>query len=360
MARVFNFSAGPAAMPEPVLREAQQEMLEYKDTGMSVLEMSHRSKDFQAIIDDAESTLRRLYGIPSNYHVLFLQGGGTLQFSAVPMNLLRTGHAGYIVSGNWSQKAYEEACRYGTIDLLATSEATNFDRTPQLEGPISQALDYLYLCQNETVFGTMRRDVPDAGGVPVVSDISSCFLSMPLPVEKYGLLYAGAQKNGGPAGVTVVIVRDDLLGDGPALPSTPTYMGYRLQCDKDSLYNTPNTYGIYLCGKVFHWVEDTGGLEAMEERNWHKVGKLYDYLDQSDLFHGTAEPGSRSIANVTFRTTSPELDKEFIAGAPSHNIANIKGHRLVGGMRASCYNAVPEAAVDALLAYMREFEKDHC
>lgn len=360
MARVFNFSAGPAAMPEPVLRQAQQEMLEYKDSGMSVLEMSHRSSDFQAILDDAESTLRKLYGIPQNYHVLFLQGGATLQFSAVPMNLMRTRHAGYIVSGNWSKKAKDEAARYGQVDVLASSAQTNFDRTPQLDGPVSQDLDYLYFCQNETVFGTMRREVPDSGKVPVVADVSSCFLSMPLDVERYGLIYAGAQKNGGPAGVTVVIVRDDLVGEEPALADiTPIYMGYRLQCNKDSLYNTPNTYGIYLCGKVFHWIEETGGLEAMAKRNWAKVNKLYDYLDHSQLFHGTAQPDSRSIANVTFRTDSPELDKEFIAGAKEHNIANIKGHRLVGGMRASCYNAVPDVAVDALLAYMRDFESQH-
>lgn len=360
MARVFNFAAGPAAMPEPVLREAQQEMLEYKDTGMSVLEMSHRSPEFQQIIDDAEATLRRLYGIPDNYHVLFLQGGATLQFSAIPMNLMRTRHAGYIVSGNWSQKAYEEARRYGKVDVLASSKDTNYDRTPQLDGMPSQGLDYVYFCQNETVFGTMRREVPQVGDVPVVGDVSSCFLSMPLDVPKYGVIYAGAQKNGGPAGVTVVIIRDDLVGDGPALADiTPIYMGYRLQCQKDSMYNTPNTYGIYLCGKVFRWIEQTGGLEAMEKRNWAKVDKLYDYLDHSKLFHGTAQPESRSIANVCFRTDDPELDKEFIAGARQHNIANIKGHRLVGGMRASCYNAVPDAAVDALLSYMSDFEKAH-
>lgn len=360
MARAYNFAAGPSALPETVLREAASEMLDYRGTGMSVMEMSHRSPEFQAIYDDAEETLRRLMGIPGNYRVMFLQGGGTLQFAAVPMNLMRSRHAGYVVAGNWSRKAWQEALKYGRADVLATSEPTGFDRTPTLGGPVDQELDYVYLCQNETVFGTMTRELPDTGGVPIVADVSSMFLTCPMPVERYGLIYAGVQKNAGPAGNTVVIVRDDLVGDGPALGDVvPTYMGYRLQADKRSLYNTPNTWGIYMCGKVFHWIEDTGGLEAMERRNWDKVNRLYDYLDASRLFSPIAEKGSRSIVNVTFRCPTPELDAEFVAGAADRGIVNVKGHRLLGGMRASCYNAVPSEAVDALLAYMESFEASH-
>lgn len=360
MARVYNFSAGPAAMPLEVLREAQDEMLEYKDTGMSVLEMSHRSPEYQAIIDDAEATLRRIYGIPSNYRVLFLQGGATLQFSGVPLNLMRTRHAGYLVGGNWAKKAYQEACRYGTVELLASSEDTGFDRAPQLAEPVDPSLDYVYLCLNETVFGNMYRELPDTGDVPLVADISSCFLSMPLDISRFGLVYAGAQKNGGPAGVTVVIVRDDLIADGPALADIiPIYCDYKLQADKGSMYNTPNTYGIYLCGKVFRWVEETGGLAAMGERNWKKVGRLYDCLDGSDFYEGLAQPETRSIANVTFKSPTPELDAAFVAGAGERRIKNIKGHRILGGMRASCYNAVSEEAVSALLAYMTDFAAAH-
>ena len=360
MARAYNFSAGPSAIPESVLKEAAAEMLDYKGTGMSVMEMSHRSSAFQSIIDDAEATLRRLMGIPEGYHVMFLQGGATLQFAGVPMNLMRTRHAGYVVSGNWSKKACKEAEKYGTVDVLATSEPTGFDHTPKVEGPVDQSLDYVYLCQNETVFGTMARELPQTGDVPIVADVSSMFLSCPVPVERYGLIYAGVQKNAGPAGNVVVICRDDLLGDGPALGDiVPTYMGYRVQANKDSLLNTPNTWGIYLCGKVFHWIEDTGGLEAMERRNWAKVNLLYDYLDQSRLFSPIARKDSRSIANVTFRSPSKELDREFVAGAAEHNIVNVAGHRVLGGMRASCYNAVPREAVEALLAYMESFEESH-
>lgn len=360
MARVYNFSAGPAAMPVEVLREAQEEMLEYKDTGMSVLEMSHRSPEYQAIIDDAEATLRRLYDIPDNYRVLFLQGGATLQFSGIPLNLMRTRHAGYLVGGNWAKKAWQEASRYGTADLLASTEGTGFDCAPALEGPVDQGLDYVYLCLNETVFGNMYHELPDTGEVTLVADVSSCFLSMPLDISRFGLVYAGAQKNGGPAGVTVVIVRGDLIEDGPALADIiPIYCDYRLQASKGSMYNTPNTYGIYLCGKVFRWVERTGGLAKMGERNWAKVNRLYDYLDKSDFYQGLALPETRSIANVTFKSPTPELDAEFVAGAAERSIKNIKGHRILGGMRASCYNAVSEEAVDALLAYMDDFARAH-
>lgn len=328
---------------------------------MSILEMSHRSHAFSEVIQDAENTLRRLVGIPSNYHVLFLQGGATLQFAGVPMNLMRTGRAGYIVSGNFARLAWQEARKYGEAEVLSSSEDTGFDRIPDLapaaERTAAGDLDYVYICQNNTIFGTMFSTLPDCGATPLVADVSSCFLSMPLDVERYGLIYAGAQKNAGPAGVTVVIVRDDLLGEGPALACCPSYMSYRTQADKDSMMNTPNTFGIYLCGKVFRWVENEGGLAAMEKRNRQKAKTLYDLLDRSEIFVPTAQPESRSISNVTFRCATPEQDEAFISGARERGIEGIKGHRLVGGMRASIYNAVSQASVDALAAYMQEFEE---
>ena len=363
MARVFNFSAGPAAMPESVLREAADELLDYRGCGMSVLEMSHRSSAYQAIFDDTEATLRRILDIPDTYKVLFLQGGATLEFAGIPMNLMRTRHAGYVVSGNFARKAYKEAAKYGEAELLATSEDTDFDRIPDLAPVAERAaagdLDYVYICQNNTIFGTMFHELPDCSDTPLVADVSSCFLSEPLDVSRYGLLYAGAQKNAGPAGVTVVIVREDLIADGPALPICPSYLDYRLEAEKGSMLNTPNTFGIYLCGKVFHWIEETGGLAAMRERNLEKSNLLYDYLDQSELFHGHAQPSSRSISNVTFRTDNEALDAEFVSGASARGLVGVKGHRLVGGMRASVYNAVPLAAVKALRTYMEAFEKEH-
>ena len=359
MARVYNFSAGPAALPESVLRECADEMMDYRGSGMSVMEMSHRSPAFQEIMDDAVATLRRLMGVPEGYQVLFLQGGATLQFAGIPMNLMRGGRAGYVVSGNWSKKAWQEAQKYGQADLLASGEEAGFSRVPSFPHAVDQGLDYVYVCQNETVYGNMMRDFPETGGVPLVADVSSCFLSQPLDVSRFGLVYAGVQKNAGPAGNCVVIARDDLVAKPAASPYCPTYMDFHVQAGKGSLLNTPNCWGIYVCGKVFHWVEDTGGLEAMERRNWEKVGLLYDFLDQSRLFAGTVEPGSRSIANATFRCPTPQLDAEFVAGAKERGIVNIKGHRLVGGMRASCYNAVPREAVEALVSYMEEFEDAH-
>lgn len=361
MARVHNFSAGPAALPETVLREARDELLDYAGTGMSVLEMSHRSPAYQAIIDGAEATLRRLLAIPANYRVLFLQGGATLQFAAVPLNLMRRGRAGYVVSGNFSKLAWKEGCKYGEAEVLATSEDTNFDRIPDLETVEERGaagdLDYIHICQNNTIFGTQFHDLPYCGDTPLVADVSSCFLSLPLDITRYGLLYAGAQKNAGPAGVTVVIARENLIEDGPARGDIcPTYMGYKLQAAKGSMYNTPNTFGIYLCGKVFSWIEETDGLVAMAQRNRAKAELLYRTIDESDLFHGAARPDSRSIANVTFRTDDPALDAEFIAYARERGIEGIKGHRLVGGMRASIYNAVSMDAVGALAACMRDFE----
>ncbi len=363
MARVHNFSAGPAALPESVLAEIASEMLDYRGCGMSVLEMSHRSPMYQQIFDDAEATLRRVLGIPDNYRVLFLQGGATLQFAGIPMNLMRRGRAGYVVTGNFAEKAFKEAGKYGEAVCLASSKETGFDRIPDLAPVAERAaqgdLDYVYICENNTIFGTMYSELPDCGDVPLVSDMSSCFLSRPVDVSRYGLIYAGAQKNAGAAGVTVVIVRDDLLEGGPAFAQTPQYMDLALQASKGSMLNTPNTFGIYVCGKVFRWVEEMGGLEAMAERNWAKANLLYDLLDKSELFHGTAEAASRSIANVTFRTDSPELDAEFIAGTRERGMENVKGHRLVGGMRASVYNAVPMESVQALASYIEDFERGH-
>lgn len=360
MARVYNFSAGPAALPEAVLAEAAQELLDYHGCGMSVLEMSHRSASFDEIISDTEETLRRLIGIPDSYRVLFLQGGATLQFAGIPMNLMRGGHAGYVVSGNFARLAWREAQKYGEAEVLASSEGTSFDRIPDLAPVSARAttgnLDYVYICQNNTIFGTMYHELPDCGDTPLIADVSSCFLSMPLDIERYGLVFAGAQKNAGPVGVTIVIARDDLIGSEPALPCCPSYLSFRTQADKHSMLNTPNTFGIYLCGKVFRWIEQQGGLAAMEARNREKADLLYAALDRSRVFHATAQPASRSIANVTFRCATPELDQAFIAGARERSIEGIKGHRLVGGMRASIYNAVSIDAVKALVSYMKAFE----
>lgn len=363
MARVHNFSAGPAALPLEVLEEAQSELLDYRGLGMSVLEMSHRSAAYQQIIEEAEETLRDILDIPDTYRVLFLQGGATLEFAGIPLNLMRRARAGYLVTGNFAKKAWQEAQKYGEAPVLASSEGTSFDRIPDL-GPVASRvaegdLDYVYICQNNTIFGTEYRELPQTGETPLVADVSSCFLSHPLDVERYGLIYAGAQKNAGPAGVTVVIVREDLIADGPARADIcPTYLDYRLQASKESMYNTPNTFGIYLCGKVLRWIERTGGLKAMQARNQEKADVLYGLLDKSEIFHGTAQPSSR-LSNVTFRTDSPELDKEFVSGAAQRGIQGVKGHRLVGGMRASIYNAVTLDDVKTLASYMEEFEASH-
>lgn len=360
MARVHNFSAGPAALPEPVLEQIEAELREYGDSGMSVMEMSHRSLDYQAIADDAETTLRRILQIPASYRVLFLQGGATLQFAGIPLNLMRRGRAGYLVSGVFAKKAWEEARRYGEAIALASSEATGFDRIPDFSAAMQRAdsldLDYVHICQNNTVYGTQYHHLPDFGDTPLVADISSCLLSMPLEVERYGMLYAGAQKNAGAAGTAVLIIRDDLLADGPASPYCPSYLDYRLQADKGSMLNTPNTFGIYVCGKVFHWVERGGGLNAMRERNSIKARILYDLIDASGFYRGIAEPGSRSISNITFRTPSPELDAELVAYAETRGIVNIKGHRAAGGLRASIYNAVAPESVEVLAQCLRDFE----
>ena len=359
MGRVYNFSAGPAVLPEEVLREAADEMLDYKGTGMSVMEMSHRSAAFKGIIEETEADLRELMNIPDNYHVLFLQGGATQQFAAIPMNLMLTGKADYIVSGSWSKKAYKEAKIFGDARLVASSEDENFSYIPNVdELEFDPEADYVYICENETIYGTHYHKLPDTGDVPLVSDVSSCFLSEPIDVSKYGLVYGGVQKNIGPAGVVIVIVRDDLVKE-EWLPNTPTIMRYKTQVDADSMSNTPPCYGIYICGKVFKWLKAQGGLEAMKKRNVEKAAILYDYLDSTDFYTATARKEDRSIMNVPFITGDADLDAEFVAGAKKVGIENIKGHRTVGGMRASIYNAMPIEGVKALVEYMKEFEKAH-
>ena len=359
MARVYNFSAGPAVLPEEVLRQAAAEMLDYDGTGMSVMEMSHRSKPFAYIIETAEQDLRDLMQIPDNYQVLFLQGGATQQFAAIPMNLMQNKVADYIVSGSWSKKAFKEAKLYGDARCVASSEDENFSYVPNVDDiAFSPDADYVYICQNETIYGTRYPKLPNTGNIPLVSDVSSMFLSEPLNVSDYGLIYGGVQKNVGPAGVVIVIVRDDLVRDD-VLPFTPTIMRYETQVAAKSLSNTPPAYGIYICGLVFKWLKEQGGLAVMKQRNEEKAAVLYDYLDQSKLFKGTARKEDRSLMNVPFVTGSDELDALFVAEAKSHNIESIKGHRSVGGMRASIYNAMPKAGVEALVAYMEEFERDH-
>ena len=359
MARVYNFSAGPACLPEEVLKQAAEEMLDYQGTGMSVMEMSHRSKPFDKIIKEAEADLREIMGIPDNYKVLFLQGGATQQFAAIPMNLMKNRVADYIVSGSWSKKAYKEAKLYGKANLLASSEDENFSYVPDLDAiEISDDADYVYICQNETIYGTVYHKLPDTKGKPLVSDVSSCFLSEPINVEDYGVIYGGVQKNIGPAGCTIVIIREDLISED-VIPETPSIMRYKTQADADSLSNTPPCYAIYICGLVFKWIKAQGGLEGMKKLNEEKAALLYDFLDNSKLFKGMARKEDRSIMNVPFVTGDAELDALFVAEAKKVGIESIKGHRSVGGMRASIYNAMPKAGVEALVAFMAEFEKQH-
>ena len=359
MGRVYNFSAGPACLPEEVLKQAADEMLDYQGTGMSVMEMSHRSKAFDKIIKDAEADLREIMGIPDNYKVLFLQGGATQQFAAIPMNLMQNKVADYIVSGSWSKKAFKEAKLYGKANLLASSEDENFSYVPDVDAiEVSDDADYVYICQNETIYGTVYHKLPDTKGKPLVADVSSCFLSEPINVEDYGLIYGGVQKNVGPAGCTIVIVREDLVRED-VITETPTIMRYKTQADADSLSNTPPCYAIYICGLVFKWIKAQGGLEGMKKLNEEKAALLYDFLDNSKLFKGTARKEDRSIMNVPFVTGDAELDALFVAEAKKVGIESIKGHRSVGGMRASIYNAMPKAGVEALVAFMAEFEAAH-
>ena len=359
MSRVYNFSAGPAVLPEEVLKEAQEEMLDYRGCGMSVMEMSHRSKVFQNIIDEAEADLRDLMGIPSNYKVLFLQGGASLQFSMIPMNLMKNGVADYIVTGQWAKKAYAEAQKYGKANKIASSEDKTFSYIPDCSDlPISPDADYVYICENNTIYGTKYKKLPNTKGKTLVADVSSCFLSEPVNVSDYGIIYGGVQKNIGPAGMVISIVRDDLIADD-VLPGTPTMMKFKTHADAGSLYNTPNCYCIYMCGKVFKWLKKMGGLEVMKQRNEEKAKLLYDFLDQSKLFKGTVVPEDRSLMNVPFITGNADLDAKFVKESKEAGLENLKGHRTVGGMRASIYNAMSKEGVEALVAFMKKFEEEN-
>ena len=359
MSRVYNFSAGPAVLPEEVLKEAQEEMLDYRGCGMSVMEMSHRSKVFQNIIDEAEADLRDLMGIPSNYKVLCLQGGASLQFSMIPMNLMKNGVADYIVTGQWAKKAYAEAQKYGKAHKIASSEDKTFSYIPDCSDlPISPDADYVYICENNTIYGTKYKKLPNTKGKTLVADVSSCFLSEPVNVSDYGIIYGGVQKNIGPAGMVISIVRDDLITDN-VLPGTPTMMKFKTHADAGSLYNTPNCYCIYMCGKVFKWLKKMGGLEVMKQRNEEKAKLLYDFLDQSKLFKGTVVPEDRSLMNVPFITGNADLDAKFVKESKEAGLENLKGHRTVGGMRASIYNAMPKEGVEALVAFMKKFEEEN-
>lgn len=359
MARVYNFSAGPAVLPEEVLQEAAQEMMDYQGSGMSVMEMSHRSKVYEDIIKEADADIRNLMGIPSNYKVLFLQGGGNTQFAMIPMNLMKNRVADYIITGQWAKKAFKEAQIYGDVKAVASSEDKVFSYIPDCSDlPIRDNADYVYICENNTIYGTKFKTLPNTKGKTLVSDISSCFLSEPIDVSKYGLVWGGVQKNVGPAGVTIVIIREDLITED-TLPGTPTMLKYKIHADNNSLYNTPPCYNIYICGKVFKWIKKMGGLSAMKEHNEKKAAVLYDFLDQSKLFKGTVRKEDRSLMNVPFVTGDKELDAEFIKAAEAAGFVNLKGHRTVGGMRASIYNAMPIEGVEKLVAFMKDFEAKH-
>lgn len=358
MKRVYNFSAGPSMLPEPVLRRAAEEMLDYKGSGQSVMEMSHRSKIYEGIICSAESLLREVMKIPDNYKVLFLQGGASLQFAMVPLNLMsRNRKADFVLTGQWATKAYKEAARYGEANVVASSKDKTFTYIPELDpASFSKDADYFHICMNNTIYGTVYHKLPETGSVPLAADVSSCILSTPLDVSKFGLLYAGAQKNMGPAGLTVVIVREDLIGH--AREATPTMLNYQTHAESGSMFNTPPCYAIYICGLVLDWLKNTvGGLEEMEKINRKKAGVLYDFLDGSRLFRGTVVPKDRSLMNIPFVTGSAELDAKFVAEAAENGFVNLKGHRTVGGMRASVYNAMPVEGVEKLAAFMEKFEK---
>ena len=359
MSRVYNFSAGPAVLPEEVLKEAAAEMLDYRGTGMSVMEMSHRSKSYETIIEDAESDLRDLLHILENYKVLFLQGGGSTQFAMVPMNLMKNRVADYIITGQWAKKAHKEASIYGKANAIASSADKTFSYIPDCSDlPVSEDADYVYICENNTIYGTKFWTLPNTKGKLLVADQSSCFLSEPVDVSKYGLIFAGAQKNVGPAGTVIVIIREDLITED-VLEGTPTMLRYKIHADAKSLYNTPPTYGIYMCGKVFKWLKAKGGLEEMKKINEEKAKILYDFLDESKLFKGTVVKKDRSIMNVPFITGNEELDALFVKESKAAGLENLKGHRTVGGMRASIYNAMPKAGVEKLVEFMADFEKKH-
>ena len=359
MARVYNFSAGPAVLPEEVLKEAAEEMMDYRGCGMSVMEMSHRSKTYQTIIDEAGADLRDLIGIPDNYKVLFLQGGASQQFAMIPMNLMKNKVADYIVTGQWAKKAWQEASKYGKANKIASSEDKTFSYIPDCSDlPVSEDADYVYICENNTIYGTKFKTLPNTKGKTLVADVSSCFLSEPVDITKYGVMYGGVQKNIGPAGVVIVIIREDLITED-VLPGTPTMLQYKTHVDAGSLYNTPPAYGIYICGKVFKWLKKMGGLTAIKELNEKKAAILYDFLDESKLFKGTVRKEDRSLMNVPFITGSEELDAKFVKEAKAAGLESLKGHRSVGGMRASIYNAMPVAGVEKLVEFMKKFEAEN-
>lgn len=359
MSRVYNFSAGPAVLPEEVLKEAAEEMLDYRGCGMSVMEMSHRSKMFENIIQEAEADLRDLLEIPDNYKVLFLQGGASQQFAMIPMNLMKNRVADYIVTGQWAKKAWQEAQKYGKANKIASSEDKTYSYIPDCSDlPISPDADYVYICENNTIYGTKFKKLPNTKGKTLVADVSSCFLSEPVDVSKYGILYGGVQKNIGPAGMVISIIREDLITED-VLPGTPTMLTFKTHADAGSMYNTPNCYCIYMCGKVFKWLKKMGGLSAMKERNEKKAKILYDFLDSSSLFKGTVVPEDRSLMNVPFVTGNKDLDAKFVKEAQKAGLENLKGHRSVGGMRASIYNAMPIEGVEALVNFMKNFEKEN-
>ena len=360
MARVYNFSAGPAVLPEEVLKEAAEEMLDYRGCGMSVMEMSHRYKVYETIIKEAEADLRELMNIPDNYKVLFLQGGASQQFAMIPMNLMKNRVADYIVTGQWAKKAYQEAGKYGKVNKIASSEDETFSYIPDCSDlPISEDADYVYICENNTIYGTKFKELPNTKGKTLVSDVSSCFLSEPVDVSKYGIIYGGVQKNIGPAGVVIVIIREDLITED-VLPGTPTMLQYKIHADNDSLYNTPPAYGIYICGKVFKWLKKQGGLAAMKAYNEEKAAILYDFLDSSRLFKGTVRKEDRSLMNVPFVTGNADLDAKFVKEEKEDGLENLKGHRSVGGMRASIYNAMPREGVVKLVEFIKKFEEENC
>ena len=359
MSRVYNFSAGPAVLPEEVLKEAAAEMLDYQGSGMSVMEMSHRSKVYDDIIKEAEADLRDLMNIPDNYKVLFLQGGASQQFAMIPMNLMKNKKAGYIVTGQWAKKAYQEAKIYGEAIELASSADKTFSYIPDCSDlDIPDDVDYVYICENNTIYGTKFHTLPNTKGHLLVSDVSYCFLSEPVDVSKYGVIYGGVQKNIGPAGVVIAIIREDLITED-VLPGTPTMLRYKIHADNDSMYNTPPCYGIYMCGKVFKWLKKIGGLEAVKKMNEEKAKILYDFLDESKMFKGTVVKEDRSLMNVPFVTGDADLDAKFVKEAAAAGFVNLKGHRSVGGMRASIYNAMPKEGVEKLVAFMKEFEANN-
>jgi len=359
MGRVYNFSAGPAVLPEEVLKEAAAEMLDYKGCGMSVMEMSHRSKVYDEIIKTAEQDLRDLLNIPDNYKVLFLQGGASQQFAMIPMNLMKNKKAAHIVTGQWAKKAYQEAKIYGEAIEVASSADKTYSYIPDCSDlDIPEDTDYVYICENNTIYGTKFKELPNTKGHVLVSDVSSCFLSEPMDVTKYGIIYGGVQKNIGPAGMVIVIIREDLITED-VLPGTPTMLRYKIHSDNESLYNTPPCYNIYICGKVFKWLKNLGGLDKMKEINEKKAKILYDFLDESAMFKGTVVEKDRSLMNVPFITGNDELDAKFIKEAKAAGFENLKGHRSVGGMRASIYNAMPTEGVAALVDFMKKFEAEN-